>query len=49
MGRIRRHLGKVEMAAGVLLVITGLMIMTGRLQILAYWILETFPALATLG
>ena len=49
LGRIRRHLHKVEIAAGVLLVITGLMIMTGRLQVLAYWILEMFPALATLG
>jgi cytochrome c-type biogenesis protein len=49
LGRFRRHLHKVEIAAGGLLVITGVMIITGQLSVLSYWILETFPILGEIG
>jgi cytochrome c-type biogenesis protein len=45
MQRFKRHLGKVEMAMGVLLVITGLMFLTGSINWLGSWILDTFPGL----
>ena len=45
----RRHLGKVEKAMGGLLVATGLLFMTGSMSDIAYWLLETFPALGRIG
>ncbi|SFI20818.1 cytochrome c biogenesis CcdA family protein [Albimonas pacifica] len=49
MRGFRRHLGRVEMAMGALLVAVGLLMMTGAFETLAFWLLETFPALATIG
>jgi len=49
LGRFRIHLGRVEKAIGVLLVIAGVLFMTGGVQTAAYWILEAFPALQQLG
>lgn len=48
-GRFRRHMHKVEIAAGVLLAGTGLMMLTGTFERLAIFLLETFPVLATFG
>lgn len=45
----RRHMGTVEKAMGVLLVVVGLMIMTGEFERIAFWLLETFPVLAQFG
>jgi cytochrome c-type biogenesis protein len=47
--RFRQHVPKVERAMGLLLVITGVMFLTGSIQTLSYWFLEMFPDLATLG
>ena len=47
--RFRRHMHKVEIAAGVLLVATGLLIFFGSLETLAYWLIDAFPFLARLG
>jgi cytochrome c-type biogenesis protein len=49
MGKFRRHLGMVERLMGGLLVLTGIMFLTGSMQTMAYWILEQFPWLATIG
>lgn len=49
MKRFRRHLGTVEKVMGGLLVATGVMFLTGTMQSLSYWMLETFPALANFG
>ncbi|MDF2118759.1 cytochrome c biogenesis protein CcdA [Roseiarcaceae bacterium H3SJ34-1] len=49
LGRFKRHLGTVEKIVGVLLVITGIAFLTGSLQTMSFWLLETFPGLATLG
>ncbi|MFZ1814515.1 MAG: cytochrome c biogenesis protein CcdA [Rhizobiaceae bacterium] len=49
LSRFRRHLGLVEKAMGALLVLTGLLFLTGGMQEMAFWLLETFPALGTIG
>jgi len=43
--RFRRHLGRVEMAMGVLLIATGVLILTGSLNWYGQWMIENFPAL----
>ena len=45
MQRFRRHLGTVEKAMGVLLVITGLMFLTGTMNWFGQWLLDQVPAL----
>lgn len=45
----RAHFGKVEKIVGVALVATGVAFMTGGMQTLSIWLLETFPGLAKLG
>ena len=47
--RFRVHLGRVEKVIGVLLVIAGILFLTGGMQDMSYWLLETFPILQTLG
>ena len=49
MSRFRRHLGIVEKIMGVLLVITGIMFLTGAIQDFSYWLIERFPVLLNLG
>jgi cytochrome c-type biogenesis protein len=45
----RRHLGRVEKGMGALLMLVGLMMITGDFERMAYFLIETFPGLATLG
>ena len=45
----RRHLGTVEKVAGLLLIVTGVAFLTGGMQSLSVWLIETFPDLARLG
>jgi cytochrome c-type biogenesis protein len=45
----RAHLGTVEKAMGGLLVVTGILFLTGGMQAMSFWLLETFPALQTIG
>ncbi len=47
--RFRRFLGLVEKAMGIFLVVTGVMFLTGGMQRISVWIIETFPALANVG
>jgi cytochrome c-type biogenesis protein len=49
MQRFRRHLRKVEMAAGALLVATGILIFTNSLGKFSYFLLDAFPWLANIG
>jgi cytochrome c-type biogenesis protein len=44
--RFRRHLGRVEQVMGALLVLTGILFLTGSINAFGQWMLETFPALA---
>lgn len=46
LSRAGRNLQRV---AGLALAAAGVLILTGRLEAMAYWLLETFPGLATLG
>lgn len=46
MRRFRRHLGSVEKAMGVVLVLTGLLFLTGTMNWLGQWMIDTFPWLA---
>ncbi len=47
--RFRTHLGRVEKVMGGLLVVAGVLFMTGGVQTMSYWLLETFPVLGQLG
>ena len=46
--RFRRHLGRVEKLMGVLLVATGVLMLTGSLNWFGQWLIENVPALARL-
>jgi cytochrome c-type biogenesis protein len=48
-GGFRRHLPAVEKTMGGFLVLTGVLFITGQVTAFSYWILETFPALGTIG
>jgi cytochrome c-type biogenesis protein len=47
--RFRARLGLIEKAMGALLVIAGVVIFTGQMPTIAYWLIETFPALGRIG
>ena len=47
--RFKRHMQKIEMAMGGMLVVTGVLSITGQMSRIAQWMLETFPAFATIG
>lgn len=49
MAWMKRHMGAVEKVSGALLVLVGLMMITGQFTALSWWLLETFPALSSLG
>ncbi|MGD9784103.1 MAG: cytochrome c biogenesis CcdA family protein [Hyphomicrobiaceae bacterium] len=45
MQRFKKHLGTMEKVMGVLLVLTGLLFLTGSLNWFGQWLIETFPGL----
>ena len=45
MQRFRRHLGRLEKAMGLLLVLAGLLFLTGSINWLGQWMLENVPLL----
>lgn len=47
--RMRSRFSLIEKTMGVLLVLTGIAFLTGWITSMSFWLLETFPALATLG
>ena len=50
--RLRRVRGMgrgLHRIAGAVMVLMGLAMMTGQLTVFSYWLLETFPALGTIG
>ena len=49
LSRFKTHMQKVEMAMGGLLVLTGIMFLTGSITTMSFWLLETFPALGRIG
>ncbi|EFO33716.1 cytochrome c-type biogenesis protein CcdA [Roseibium sp. TrichSKD4] len=49
MKKFRKHMGTVEKGMGVVLVLTGVMFLTGQMAVLSYWLLETFPVFQNIG
>ncbi|MBL4613550.1 MAG: cytochrome c biogenesis protein CcdA [Magnetovibrio sp.] len=49
LGKFRRHMRKIEISIGALLVITGIAIFTGSLADVSNWLLETFPQFGNVG
>ncbi|MFN7169069.1 MAG: cytochrome c biogenesis CcdA family protein [Pannonibacter sp.] len=49
MARFRRHLGRVEQAMGVVMIVTGILFLGGWMQQASFWLLETFPIFSQIG
>ncbi len=49
MAKFKKHTATVEKVMGGFLVVTGILFMTGQMSTMAYWLLETFPALGVSG
>ncbi len=49
MGRFRKHMGTVEKVMGGMLVVTGILFVTGQMSNMAYWLLSAFPSLGQVG
>lgn len=49
MNKLKRHMGTIEKVMGGLLLFVGVMLVTGLFTSFSWWLLETFPALATFG
>lgn len=47
--RLRVHMGTVEKIMGAMLVVTGVLFLTGSMATLSYLLLEWFPAFGTIG
>ncbi len=48
MRRFRRHMGTVERAMGVFLILTGVLFVTGQMTVISQWLLQAFPGLVSL-
>jgi cytochrome c-type biogenesis protein len=48
MKRFRRHLGRVEKVMGVLLIVAGVLVLTGWLNAFGTWLLDTVPGLGSI-
>lgn len=46
---MRARLGAIEKAMGVFLILAGVLIFTGQMPAIAFWLLETFPAFGRIG
>lgn len=40
---------RLQQGSGVLLAVVGMLMITGQLEVMAYWLLETFPMLGRIG
>jgi cytochrome c-type biogenesis protein len=49
LAKFRKNLGAVEKAMGVLLVVTGILFITGGMQSMAWWMQKLFQGLANVG
>lgn len=49
MNRIKPHMATIEKVMGGLLLFVGIMLITGLFTEFSFWLLETFPVLATFG
>ena len=49
LGRFRSHIAVVERVIGAVMVVTGLLFITGQMPRVGNWLLETFPSLGQVG
>ena len=49
MNRFKKHMRKVEIASGVLMITIGVLMITGWFTAMSFWLLEQFPALGAIG
>ncbi len=49
MAWMKRHMGIIEKISGLMLVIIGLLLLTGQFTALSNWLLTAFPVLGTIG
>jgi len=47
--RVRGRLDLIEKAMGLFLIAAGILILTGGMPAIAFWLIETFPALGRIG
>jgi cytochrome c-type biogenesis protein len=47
--RFKHQMHNVERVMGALLVLAGVLFLTGAIQTFSYWLLETFPSLGAIG
>ncbi len=47
--RMRPHMRKVEIAVGSLMLVMGVLFVSGQVPAISYWLLKTFPALSEIG
>jgi cytochrome c-type biogenesis protein len=47
--RFRSKLGLIEKGMGAFLIVAGVLIFTGQMSTIAFWLVETFPVLGKLG
>ena len=46
---LRKQFGRIEKTVGVLLVVTGVLFLTGGFQSASLWLIETFPEFSRIG
>ena len=49
LARFKKHMHRVEQVMGGLLVLTGIAFLTGSINLMSIWLLETFPVLGKIG
>ncbi len=49
MKRMRKHMRRIEMATGSLLIVTGLLFLFNSFEILGFWLIEFVPILGEIG
>ena len=47
--KFKKHMARIEQAMGGLLVVVGVLLITGGFADISFWLLETFPILAQVG
>lgn len=48
-GKVKRHMGRIEKAMGLMLVVVGILLFTGIFTDISNWLLSTFPGFAQFG
>ena len=49
LGKIRKYIRAIEIFTGVLLIIFGVLILTNRMQEIAFFFIKYFPILSQIG